>query len=584
MSVRSLHGWLAAGAVLFSTTACSVEPAPSAAPAAGADDAIVTLSRLLAEGDVAKDYLRRAKEADRLTDPLARCLAFPDFPGNQWPKGLAAAHCELNFGKRVQVDDIQQALDRNELKLLDARFAADLARHFSESDFSEAIHGDFDAFDGLARSDVLSKAWVEKAPESAFAQAARGEHFRRAENILRAGRFVSDISNEEFKQLAILATQALEHFERALRLEPRLIEAYVGMINAARVDSRDGVVQDAIQRGRALDPACALLADQTMVTLTPQWGGSYEQMDAYGKELASHLARRPLLATKIEWPKVHLAESLRDDDKATAARFAAEAARVSTEPAAFINLAVARREEPTAHTLEAAAYAVAASRFKPADVGNAGVRGELLLTRAHDPQWALSALEFAERRGTKDGAVHFYLGDTYRALQRPEDARRQYTLAMADEDSRGGAMQRLAEMVTADAPKDIDPAKAIGPEEAIRLAIDAAPVGVPGTFTFTVQATGLIRGSVYLNSYPDYRDPQNVTIEIYPEAAAALREKSGPDLEAALKGKTVIVTGVVRRVPIFVGGPPKPTTPLYHQTHVKVHDAVQLRVVPASGH
>jgi hypothetical protein len=237
-----------------------------------------------------------------------------------------------------------------------------------------------------------------------------------------------------------------------------------------------------------------------------------------------------------------------------------------------------RRADPAAQPLEATAYAVAASRWAPEAA--AAARGKLLLERMDDPQWALPSLEAGVRLKPRDGVARFYLAEAYRALQRPEDARREYTLAMDDEGGRDAAMRRLSELETAAAPKQFDAGKAIAPADAIRLALDADPAGVPGTFAFEVVATGAIGESVYLNSYPDYRNPQNVTVEIYRSAAAVLREKLGPDLEAALKGRTVVVTGVVRRVPIFVGGPPKPKTPAYFQTHVKVHDAAQLRVAP----
>ena len=34
-------------------------------------------------------YLVKAREAERIEDPLQRCLAFPDLPDNSWPAGHA---------------------------------------------------------------------------------------------------------------------------------------------------------------------------------------------------------------------------------------------------------------------------------------------------------------------------------------------------------------------------------------------------------------------------------------------------------------------------------------------------------------
>ena len=39
-----------------------------------------------------RDFLIKAEAADKIEDPLARCLAFPDLPANKWPASLASAH------------------------------------------------------------------------------------------------------------------------------------------------------------------------------------------------------------------------------------------------------------------------------------------------------------------------------------------------------------------------------------------------------------------------------------------------------------------------------------------------------------
>jgi hypothetical protein len=43
-----------------------------------------------------RDYLVKARTAERISDPLQRCLTFPDLPGNKWPVGHAQAHCRYH--------------------------------------------------------------------------------------------------------------------------------------------------------------------------------------------------------------------------------------------------------------------------------------------------------------------------------------------------------------------------------------------------------------------------------------------------------------------------------------------------------
>ncbi|HXE67203.1 MAG TPA: hypothetical protein VN630_09185, partial [Rhodanobacteraceae bacterium] len=38
-------------------------------------------------------FLDAAKRAERITDPLQRCLAYPDPPGSHWNHDVVAAYC-----------------------------------------------------------------------------------------------------------------------------------------------------------------------------------------------------------------------------------------------------------------------------------------------------------------------------------------------------------------------------------------------------------------------------------------------------------------------------------------------------------
>lgn len=122
--------------------AATPAPAPVAAPA---------LRFTLPDGKPSPEvlaFLDAAVAARAIADPLARCLAFPDLPGNQWPAGLAKAHCEYLYGERLTGEQIKARIDAGDFAALDARLAADLARHFDAGDFSEAIHRDYADIDG----------------------------------------------------------------------------------------------------------------------------------------------------------------------------------------------------------------------------------------------------------------------------------------------------------------------------------------------------------------------------------------------------------------------------------------------------
>jgi hypothetical protein len=122
----------------------------------------------------------------------------------------------------------------------------------------------------------------------------------------------------------------------------------------------------------------------------------------------------------------------------------------------------------------------------------------------------------------------------------------------------------------------------VTPRQAIERAADAAPAGVDGTFTLQVRAVGVQDGILYLNSERDYRDQRNLSIDIPPSVAAALLAKYGSPPMTFLMGKHIAVTGQARRVTIWFQCDGKATDKYYYQTHVELHDASQIEILPES--
>lgn len=115
------------------------------------------------------------------------------------------------------------------------------------------------------------------------------------------------------------------------------------------------------------------------------------------------------------------------------------------------------------------------------------------------------------------------------------------------------------------------PSTTISPREAVMLAADAAPSGIPGTFEMDVVATGAQNGMGFLNSQSDYRDQRNLTVAIAPRLRTAMTEMLGEDPILFYKGKRIIVRGQARRVTVFFFGKDgERTNKYYYQTHVQL--------------
>ncbi len=88
----------------------------------------------------------------------------------------------------------------------------------------------------------------------------------------------------------------------------------------------------------------------------------------------------------------------------------------------------------------------------------------------------------------------------------------------------------------------------IQPDQAIALANAASPrTGAAGRFTMRVATTGRVGGALILNSSSDYRAPDDLSFRLSPNVVAALVRRYGASPEDALRGRTVVIDGTVRR-------------------------------------
>ena len=87
------------------------------------------------------------------------------------------------------------------------------------------------------------------------------------------------------------------------------------------------------------------------------------------------------------------------------------------------------------------------------------------------------------------------------------------------------------------------------PAQAI-AAVERSARGAKGKFEMVVAATGKNSRATFLNSNPDYRSPGNVTFSLSPAVAAILTKRLGGAPEERLRGKRIVVSGIMEKRPI----------------------------------
>ncbi|MEO8001267.1 MAG: tetratricopeptide repeat protein [Arenimonas sp.] len=381
-----------------------------------------------------RDFFMKAAEANKLVDPLARCLAFPDAPGNQWAVGEVKAHCEFNFSKRPSLVEIKAFLDSGNVTGLDELFNSYLERHFSKDEFSEEIHALYELFDSSYESGRLSKVWLDKAPNSAYAMVARAEYFRRMASTARGGKYVSETPQENLARMSEFSTLSVDLYQRALVLEPRMIQAYVGLLSIGAIDSRSDVMRIAIKKGYALDPACYVLTSVNMDYLEPRWGGSYPQMQKLAEQFSIYLPQRPLLSINVSGAYLDMANTLWSAKKyPEAVTIYEKIMPVSSDakPYESAGLLMSYLDKPD--RWRELLYLVAASRFTSVVNTKASVnreRGRLLLFMASDLDGAYANLKQAVMTDPEDANGHYLLGSSLMEMNRFTEAEAEYLLAL----------------------------------------------------------------------------------------------------------------------------------------------------------
>jgi tetratricopeptide (TPR) repeat protein len=90
-------------------------------------------------------------------------------------------------------------------------------------------------------------------------------------------------------------SKARVDLEESLRRDPKLIAAYHGLLEIARLNGDQKWAASLSRIALALDPADQWIYEQWIDAEQPRWGGSFEKMDAIAQEGVQHSVDNPLL-------------------------------------------------------------------------------------------------------------------------------------------------------------------------------------------------------------------------------------------------------------------------------------------------
>ncbi|MFC4762433.1 DUF4034 domain-containing protein [Dyella koreensis] len=247
--------------------------------------------------DQFNQFLAAARQAETISDPLQRCLVYPDPPGLTWSKSVTSAYCHYQFDPWVTPDDARRLIQAGHAEELDRRLAEAMEAQASKPGAQGALDRTFniDFRNGSEEVRSLMDAWKRQLPASPFALAASGTAYVQMAQQIRGADYASKTSQSSFESMSRLLERARADLDQAATLNPKLTPAYTAMIYAATLGSDGAYAMSAAKRGLAADPANYTIYARLVWMAQPKWGGSVEGMQRIIISAQHHADKNPLL-------------------------------------------------------------------------------------------------------------------------------------------------------------------------------------------------------------------------------------------------------------------------------------------------
>lgn len=241
----------------------------------------------------AKAFFAAAAKADEITDPMQRCLHFPDPPGSHWTRAAVEEYCQYMLRDTITYQEVK--------RLVESGHAADIDRRLAE--FARDKAGHPEAFESFISDKVfirddgrkLLEAWKQQVPGSAYAHAASGDAFLQQAWKARGAKWARETTSEQFEEMHTFAARADGDLRRAIKLDPTLGVAYGASLNSLMLRGEHDEL--AAMTKIALDANATSLSVFIALAAAaqPKWNGSAQAQQWVIDASRQRSAQAPLL-------------------------------------------------------------------------------------------------------------------------------------------------------------------------------------------------------------------------------------------------------------------------------------------------
>ena len=244
-----------------------------------------------------RQFLADARRAESVTDPLQRCLAYPDPPGLHWSKAVTQAYCHYQLDALIKPDEVRRLIQSGQAAELDRRCAqimhAQLTQPGAQSALDRTFNIDFAVTAPATRA--LLDAWKRQSPQSPYALAASGLSYVAMAQAARGSEYAYKTSQDQFQSMERLLEEARTDLDAATKLDPNVTPAYAGMLYVAMLGSDGAYAANAARQALAVDPANYPIYARLAWMSQPKWGGSVPEVQGVVAAAQRHAQANPLL-------------------------------------------------------------------------------------------------------------------------------------------------------------------------------------------------------------------------------------------------------------------------------------------------
>ncbi len=145
--------------------------------------------------------------------------------------------------------------------------------------------------------DMFSE-WVAKFPDNYQPYLARGVYYVYMGYASRGTAWAKDTTNAQFAKMEHYFSLAEQDIDKAMAMDRNIVAPYffaLRVFGASSNMSKDRAIE-ILKQGLAINPASFRLRSIYLLRITPRWGGSYEEMDAFAADAQKYAADNPRIA------------------------------------------------------------------------------------------------------------------------------------------------------------------------------------------------------------------------------------------------------------------------------------------------